>query len=81
MVRDEVGVVGQIDLEAALSDLEGIVTKLEEGGISLEESLALFERGMKLVSLCQGKLDSAEQRIESLTGKLPEDLMALSNKP
>lgn len=75
MARDE------IDLEAALSDLEGIVAKLEEGGISLEESLALFERGMKLVSLCQGKLDMAEQRIESLTGKLPEDLMALGNKP
>ncbi len=71
----------EIDLEAALNDLEGIVSKLEEGGISLEESLALFERGMKLVSLCQGKLDSAEQRIESLTGKLPEDLMALGNKP
>jgi exodeoxyribonuclease VII small subunit len=68
MARDEV------DLESALNDLEGIVTKLEEGGISLEESLVLFERGMSLVSLCQGKLDRAEQRIESLTGKLPEDL-------
>ncbi len=64
-----------IDLEAALSDLESIVTKLEEGGISLEESLVLFERGMRLVSLCQGKLDGAEQRVESLTGKLPDDLM------
>ncbi|HSD58306.1 MAG TPA: exodeoxyribonuclease VII small subunit [Methanotrichaceae archaeon] len=72
MARDE------IDLEAALDDLEGIVTKLEDGGISLEESLVLFERGMKLVSLCQGKLDSAEQRIESLTGKLPEDLAVQS---
>jgi exodeoxyribonuclease VII small subunit len=70
----------EIDLEAALSDLEGIVTKLEDGGISLEESLALFERGMKLVSLCQGKLDVAEQRIESLTGKLPEDLAAFGDK-
>ncbi len=70
----------EIDLEVALNDLEGIVTKLEDGGISLEESLVLFERGMKLVSLCQGKLDMAEQRIESLTGKLPEDLMALGNK-
>ncbi len=71
MERDE------IDLEVALNDLEGIVTKLEAGGISLEESLVLFERGMKLVSLCQGKLDSAEQRIESLTGKLPEDLAVI----
>ncbi len=71
----------EIDLEAALNDLEGIVAKLEEGGIPLEESLVLFEKGMKLVSLCQGKLDSAEQRIESLTGKLPEDLMVLGNKP
>ena len=68
----------EIDLEGALDDLEGIVTKLEEGGISLEESLVLFERGMKLVSLCQGKLDSAEQRVESLTGKLPEDLAVQS---
>lgn len=74
MSRDE------IDLEVALGDLEGIVTKLEEGGISLEESLVLFERGMKLVSLCQGKLDMAEQRIESLTGKLPEDLTVMGNK-
>lgn len=64
----------EVDLEAALDDLEGIVAKLEAGGISLEESLVLFERGMKLVSLCQGKLNSAEQRIESLTGKLPDDL-------
>lgn len=64
----------EFDLESALSDLEGIVAKLEDGGISLEESLVLFERGMKLVSLCQSKLDGAEQRIESLTGKLPEDL-------
>lgn len=64
----------EVDLEAALDDLEGIVTRLEAGGISLEESLVLFERGMKLVSLCQGKLNSAEQRIESLTGKLPDDL-------
>jgi exodeoxyribonuclease VII small subunit len=65
----------EIDLEAALNDLESIVTKLEDGGISLEESLVLFERGMSLVSLCQGKLDRAEKRIESLTGKLPEDLV------
>lgn len=70
----------EIDLEAALDDLERIVAKLEEGGISLEESLVLFERGVKLVSLCQGKLDTAEQRIESLTGKLPEDLTVLSDK-
>jgi exodeoxyribonuclease VII small subunit len=70
----------EIDLEAALDDLERIVAKLEEGGISLEESMLLFERGMNLVSLCQGKLDTAEQRIESLTGKLPEDLTVLSDK-
>ncbi|MDM7934706.1 MAG: exodeoxyribonuclease VII small subunit, partial [Methanothrix sp.] len=50
----------EIDLEAALDDLEGIVTKLEERRISLEESLELFEKAMKLVSICHGKLDSAE---------------------
>ena len=61
-------------LEEALDDLEQIVEVLEEGKMSLEESLELYERGMKLVALCQGRLQSAEKRIECLTGELPSDL-------
>lgn len=65
MKKDEVG------LEDALDDLEGIVELLEEGKMSLEESLVLYERGMGLVKLCQTKLQSAEKRIESLTEEMP----------
>jgi exodeoxyribonuclease VII small subunit len=63
-----------LNLEEALSDLEQIVSDLEEGRLSLEESLALFEKGVKLVRLCNTCLEEAEQRIESLTGEVPEDL-------
>ena len=67
--KDEIG------LEEALDDLERIVSELEEGKMSLEESLVLFERGMKLVRLCNTRLEGAERRIESLTGELPMDLV------
>jgi exodeoxyribonuclease VII small subunit len=64
----------KIGLEEALDDLERIVAELEEGKLSLEESLSLFEKGMRLVGLCNTKLESAERKIESLTGDLPSDL-------
>ncbi|HNU39590.1 MAG TPA: exodeoxyribonuclease VII small subunit [Methanothrix sp.] len=51
-----------------------MVEVLEEGKMSLEESLELYERGMKLVALCQSRLQNAEKRIECLTGELPSDL-------
>lgn len=61
-------------LEPALDELERIVIELEGGRLSLDDSLALYERGIKLVRLCSSRLDSAEQRIECLTGDLPRDL-------
>lgn len=64
----------EMGLEEALDDLEQIVEELEDGKKSLEESLDLYEKGTKLVRLCQARLESAEQRIESLTGELPPDL-------
>ena len=64
----------ETSLEGALDNLEQIVEVLEEGKMSLEESLELYEKGMKLVSHCQGRLQSAEKRIECLTGELPSDL-------
>jgi exodeoxyribonuclease VII small subunit len=70
------GVISKDDLnlEEALEDLEQIVARLEDGKLSLEENLVLFERGIRLVRLCSARLESAEQRIESLTGELPGDL-------
>jgi exodeoxyribonuclease VII small subunit len=64
----------KIGLEEALDDLERIVSELEEGKLSLEESLSLFEKGVRLVRLCNAKLEFAEQKIEILTGDLPSDL-------
>ena len=52
--------------EDALSKLEKIVGKLEEGDISLEESLKLFEEGIRLSRLCNQKLDEAERKVEIL---------------
>ncbi len=63
-----------LNLEEALQDLEEIVGSLEDGKLTLDESLALFERGIRLVRLCSARLESAEQRIESLSGELPRDI-------
>ncbi|MGA9097765.1 MAG: exodeoxyribonuclease VII small subunit [Methanotrichaceae archaeon] len=70
----QIGSKNDLNLEDALNDLEQIVTDLEDGKLTLEESLELFEKGVKLVRLCSSKLDTAELRIESLTGEVPEDL-------
>ncbi len=52
--------------EDALNKLEKIVSKLEEGDIPLEESLKLFEEGIRLSRLCNQKLDEAEKKVEIL---------------
>lgn len=63
-----------LSLEAALEELEGIVQVLEAGRLPLEDSLELFERGIRLIRLSNARLEKAEQRIECITGELPEDL-------
>ncbi len=52
--------------ETSLQELEKIVRKLEDGDLSLEESLKLFEDGVKLSRECQERLNQAERRIEVL---------------
>ncbi len=52
--------------EDALGKLEKIVSKLEEGDIALEESLKLFEEGIRLSRFCNQKLDEAEKKVEIL---------------
>ncbi len=53
--------------EKSLSELEQIVGKLENGDLPLEESLDLFEKGIKLSRECRVRLTNAERRIEILT--------------
>ena len=52
--------------EQALGELEQVVQKLERGELPLEESLRLYEEGIRLSRLCHGKLEEAEGRIEVL---------------
>jgi exodeoxyribonuclease VII small subunit len=65
--------VGEIDFEKSLSELEGIVKKLETGSLPLEQSLELFERGVELARSCKTKLDEAELRVQKLV-KVKEGL-------
>lgn len=53
--------------EEAISALETIVTKLESGKASLDESLKLFEEGTKLAAFCSKALDTAEQKIRTIS--------------
>ena len=54
------------DFEAAIAELETIVKKLEDGDLALEQSLALYERGVQLSRFCHARLEEAEHRIEIL---------------
>jgi len=54
------------DFETAIAELEGIVKSLEDGDLTLERSLELYERGVQLSRFCHARLEEAERRIEVL---------------
>lgn len=56
----------ELTFNEALQQLESIVVQLESGKLSLEESIAAFERGVKLNKFCAGKLAEAERKIKLL---------------
>jgi exodeoxyribonuclease VII small subunit len=58
--------IADLSFEAALERLEAIVHKLETGGASLEDSIALYSEGMALRAQCDTKLKDAQMRIEKL---------------
>lgn len=53
-----------VSFETAMTRLEAIVMQLEEGKVSLDDSLKLYEEGISLVRLCSNRLDEAEQKIK-----------------
>jgi exodeoxyribonuclease VII small subunit len=59
----------KIDFEASLAELEALVERMEEGELSLEDSLKDFERGIELTRSCQQALKEAEQRVQMLVEK------------
>jgi exodeoxyribonuclease VII small subunit len=70
------------DFEAAIAELEAVVKRLEEGDLPLEQSLALYERGVQLSRFCHARLEDAERRIEILNerGKLETAPAALTSE-
>jgi exodeoxyribonuclease VII small subunit len=54
------------DFEQAMTDLEAVVERLEQGDVPLEEALASFEKGVALTRACQQALAVAEQKVELL---------------
>jgi exodeoxyribonuclease VII small subunit len=61
--------------EDALEKLEGIVKRMEAGGIPLDEAMKSFEEAIKLIRFCSAKLEETERRVEMLLGK--EDSLQL----
>jgi len=59
--------IAALPFEAAMKELETIVDKLEKGTVSLEESIAIYERGEALKAHCDALLKNAEARIEKIT--------------
>ena len=55
--------------ESAIAELENIVEALEQGDLSLDQSLQRFERGVQLTRACQAALKNAEQKVEILLRK------------
>jgi exodeoxyribonuclease VII small subunit len=58
--------VEKLSFEAAYQELESTVQQLEEGDLSLEQAIALYERGMELARYCGAALDAAELQVQQL---------------
>jgi exodeoxyribonuclease VII small subunit len=84
MAKDEIkDDTGKLTFEQAIKELTGIVGKIEQGEITLDDSLQQYEKGMALIKRCRAILQEAEKRIEKISGpgevpqepqKKPDDL-------
>jgi exodeoxyribonuclease VII small subunit len=73
-----VGQVANLGFEANLRQLEQLVQQMEQGELTLEQSLSTFEQGVALTRACQQALDKAEQKVNLL---LQDEQGAISRKP
>jgi exodeoxyribonuclease VII small subunit len=64
--------LGPMGYEEARDELLEVVRTLEQGGVTLEESLALWERGEKLAQLCESWLEGARRRLDEAVGGTDE---------
>lgn len=66
MAETKIKPVDKMTFEEALAELEGIVRQLETGDVELEKSIAIYERGAALKAHCEGRLKSAELKVEQI---------------
>ena len=59
--------ISKLSFEQAIKKLTDIVSKIEDGQISLEQSLSQYEQGMELIKHCRGILQKAEKKIEQIS--------------
>ncbi len=64
----------KMKFEDAMEELELIVKQMEEGGLTLEESIERFERGIRLSQVCSKQLEEAELKVEKLTKSVSGEL-------
>ena len=70
-----------INFETAIEELESLVEEMEQGDISLEDSLKKFERGIELTRTCQKALQEAEQKVQILVEKKTGDVISDVDDP
>lgn len=66
--------------EAALAELEQVVSDMESGKLPLEESLAAYQRGAELLQQCRSRLDAAQQQVRILEDGMLKDFAAETAK-
>jgi len=69
----------ELTFEAALAELEKIVTRMESGELSLEQALATHKRGLELARFCQQRLETAREQVKVLEGEVLKPLTDLGS--
>ena len=67
--KDEIDASSPESFESAMEQLETLVSRMESGDLSLEESLKAFEQGVQLTRFCQDQLKNAELKVQELNSK------------
>ena len=79
--KEEIDESSPESFESAMGQLETLVSKMESGDLSLEESLEAFEKGVHLTRFCQDQLQKAELKIQELNSKVEIIEVDQENEP
>lgn len=69
MAEQQNGEISELSVEEMFAELDSIVRKLDEGKISLEESFACYEQGMRLIKAAGERIDRVEKKMQILSGE------------